>query len=303
MRWTCWHVYWIVGVAGCIACTRGTERRSSQQASNDSVRPTAPALQDRRVDATIPDTVPPPGPLGDAIRRGRAILRATHDSLPAFARSELRCVSCHLDDGLRSNAIPLIGVHARYPKYMDRTNAIVSIEDRVNGCFSRSLAGRPIPTDSREMHDIVAYLAFISKGFAVGSHVAGEGLPVMPRLTADTGRGAHIYASRCAICHGTQGEGIAPNPPLWGARSYAIGASMAREERAASFIQHNMPFDKPGTLSNQEAYDVASYVLTHVRPNTPGKEHDWPRGGAPYDVPYETAQHVAYKPPRSSAPR
>jgi thiosulfate dehydrogenase len=210
-------------------------------------------------------------------------------------------VSCHLDDGLRPNAIPLIGVHARYPKYMDRTNVIVSIEDRVNGCFSRSLAGRPIPTDSREMHDIVAYLAFISKGVAVGSHVAGEGLPVMPHLTADTGRGAHIYASRCAICHGTQGEGIAPNPPLWGARSYAIGASMAREERAASFIQHNMPFDKPGTLSNQEAYDVASYVLTHVRPNTPGKEHDWPRGGAPYDVPYETAQHVAYKPPRSGA--
>ena len=28
-------------------------------------------------------------------------------------------------------------------------------------------------------------------------------------------------------------------------------------ERAASFIRHNMPFDRPGTLTDQQAFDVA----------------------------------------------
>ena len=72
---------------------------------------------------------------------------------------------------------------------------------------------------------------------------------------------------------------------------------MARQERAASFIRHNMPFDRPGTLSDQQAFDIAAYVVAMARPDLPGKERDWPDGGAPKDVPYATKGHEATRPP------
>jgi thiosulfate dehydrogenase len=63
---------------------------------------------------------------------------------------------------------------------------------------------------------------------------------------------------------------------------------MARVRTAAAFIRHNMPFDKPGTLTDQQAMDLAAYVTSQPRPDFPGKEKDWPEGGAPPDVPYRT---------------
>ena len=101
--------------------------------------------------------------MGASIRRGLALIENTRDSLPAFVGGNLRCTSCHLDRGLRPNSAPLIGVHARYPRYLERSGAVVPIEDRVNYCFTRSLAGRALPAHSREMVDIVAYLAFVSR--------------------------------------------------------------------------------------------------------------------------------------------
>src|SRR2546422_8584567 len=51
-----------------------------------------------------PDHPPaiPDGPLGAAIQRGRALLLATRDSLPAHVGNRLRCASCHLDEGRRA---------------------------------------------------------------------------------------------------------------------------------------------------------------------------------------------------------
>ena len=230
--------------------------------------------------------------MGASIRRGLALLEYTPDSLPAYAGGNLRCMSCHLDKGLRPNSAPLTGVHTRYPRFIDRSGAVVAIEDRVNYCFTRSLAGRSLPVRSREMVDIVAYLAFISRGVAVGDAVAGEGMPKMVALTGDSGRGRELFTSTCARCHGLDGAGVAAVPALWGPRSYSIGASMARVERAASFVRHNMPFDRPGSLTDQQSYDVAAFVNAHPRPDSPGKELDWPNGGAPGDVPYATKGHM-----------
>ncbi len=237
--------------------------------------------------------------LGAAIRRGYALMTATQDSLPKYVGGNMRCTSCHLDGGLRATAAPLTGVYARFPKYMDRTGAVIPLEDRVNYCFTRSLAGSKIPTDSREMQDLVAYLAFISRDVPVGKHMPPEGLMAMPtKLVGDTARGRAIFAGNCARCHGVEGGGTGTAfPAVWGPKSFSIGASMARQERAASFIFHNMPFDKPGTLTEQQAFDVAAYVVSKPRPDSPGKEKDWPSGGTPYDVPYGTSDHKAYNPP------
>ena len=61
---------------------------------------------------------------------------------------------------------------------------------------------------------------------------------------------------------------------------------MTREERAASFIHQFMPKTAPGTLTEQQAFDLSAYINSHPRPLSPGQELDWPRGGAPADVPY-----------------
>ena len=238
--------------------------------------------------AVYTDSAVPDGPLGVSIRRGKALVEHTPDSLPAYVGGNLRCSSCHLDGGTRPNAAPLTGVHARFPKFIDRSGAVIPLEDRINYCFTRSLAGRALPQRSREMVDIVAYLAFISRGAPAGGHVPGEGMPKMTALAADTARGRELFTSTCARCHGPDGAGVAVVPAVWGPKSFSVGASMARVERAASFVRHNMPFDRPGTLSDQQAFDVAAFVDAHPRPDSPGKELDWPNGGAPADVPYAT---------------
>jgi thiosulfate dehydrogenase len=255
--------------------------------SAEGKRPTTPAAS-AAPSSIAADSAIPDGPLGSSIRRGLALVEHTPDSLPAYVGGNLRCTSCHLERGTRPNAAPLTGVHGRFPKYIDRSGAVVPIEDRVNYCFTRSLAGRALPPRSREMVDIVAYLAFISRGLPVGGHVPGEGMPKMPALVSDSGRGRVLFASNCARCHGADGAGLAAVPALWGPKSYSVGASMARVERAASFVRHNMPFDRPGTLTDQESFDVAAFVDAHPRPDSPGKELDWPLGGAPSDVPYAT---------------
>ncbi len=238
--------------------------------------------------------------MGASIRRGLYLLRFTPESLPAYATGSLRCTSCHQDDGLKLSAAPLTGSHSRFPKYMPRSGAVIALADRVNYCFTRSLAGNAIPVGSREMTDLLAYMAFISKDVPVGTKIAGtDGLISEPdTLVGDVARGEALYTSKlCVTCHLPTGEGAGPIPALWGARSYSVGASMTRLERAASFIKHNMPQTAPGTLTAQEAFDLSAFINSHPRPDSPGKELDWPMGGAPADVPYDTKGHKAFNPP------
>jgi thiosulfate dehydrogenase len=56
----------------------------------------------------------------------------------------------------------------------------------------------------------------------------------------------------------------------------------------AAFVRSNMPFDKPGTLTPQDAFDVAAFMNGHERPDFAGKENDWPNGDPPSDVTYKT---------------
>ena len=73
---------------------------------------------------------------------------------------------------------------------------------------------------------------------------------------------------------------------------------MSRIERAAAFIYFNMPQTAPGSLTPQEAFDLAAYVNGKPRPDSPAKELDWPVGGNPSDVPYDLRSgHRAFRPP------
>lgn len=218
--------------------------------------------------------------------RGRAILLATRDSLPHNVGNSLRCASCHLDGGLRRDGMPWVGAYARFPQYRPRSGKVDLIEDRVNDCFVRSMNGTRLNASGRDMRDIVAYLAFLSTGIPVGSEMEGQGIPRLQPLKGNPANGASVFASTCARCHGASGQGSALAPPLWGARSYNIGAGMARINTAAAFIYSQMPLDRAVRLSPQNAFDVAAYINTRPRPDFTPKKRDWPHGGKPPDADY-----------------
>jgi thiosulfate dehydrogenase len=248
------------------------------------------------------DTAPPSGPAGVAVRRGRALLAATHDSLPSHVGNSLRCFSCHLDEGRRTTGLPLVGSYSRFPQFRARRARVDLIEDRVNDCFVRSMNGHALAANGDDMRDIVAYLAWLSRNVSAHDSMHAAGIPSLATLDADSARGAGIFAESCARCHGASGLGTTVAPPLWGPKSYNIGAGMGRYRTAALFIARNMPFDKPNSLTPQQALDVARYVDTHPRPNLAGKEYDWPNGGRPADVPYPTrAAKSGTKTARTSA--
>lgn len=223
-----------------------------------------------------------------SVRRGRALIRSTRDSLPSYVGASLTCANCHISDGTVADAMPLVGSYARFPQYRGRSGKVDVLEDRINDCFERSMNGKALPREGRDMRDIVSYLAFLSKGFPVGAEMQGQGLPEIPVLPGDTAGGRAVFATTCAVCHGVDGQGTQAAPPLWGPKSFNIGAGMARLNTAARFIHKVMPRDRPGTLTPQQAYDVARYITSQPRPDFAGKENDWPRGSPPPDVAYPT---------------
>lgn len=247
--------------------------------------PASAAAETLRIphDSTIPD-----GPMGAAIRRGRALLAHTRDSLPAYVGNDLRCLSCHLKDGTQAGSLPLVGVYSRFPQFRPRNAVVNLLEDRINDCFERSMNGKALPRNGPEMRQIVAYLAYMSQGIAPPGDVPGMGLRTLPVLTPDTVRGRAVFDSTCTRCHGADGLGTPIAPPLWGPRSFNVGAGMARLRTAASFIRDNMPNDRAVLLTDQQAFDVAAYMLSRPRPDFARKGDDWPNGDPPPDVAYPT---------------
>jgi len=112
----------------------------------------------------------------------------------------------------------------------------------------------------------------------------------MSRITStrppDPANGKNVFEKKCVFCHGIDGQGTMAAPPVWGPRSYNIGAEMARVGVAASFIKANMPRGWGWTVTDDEAFDVAAYINSQPRPDFPGKVYDWPQGGKPADAPY-----------------
>jgi thiosulfate dehydrogenase len=260
------------------------------------IRADSSALAQQTAAPRVPFRVPSESQLKDSTYRasalrGRALLLATRDSLPRNVGNSLRCASCHLDGGLRRDAMPWVGAFARFPQYRARSGKVDLIEDRINDCFRRSMNGAALAPAGRDMRDIVTYLAFLSTGMPVGVEMEGQGFPRLQPLKGDAARGdaargAAVFASTCSRCHGANGQGTALAPPLWGPHSYNVGAGMARINTAASFIHGLMPIDRAQQLTAQQAFDVATYINTRPRPDFPGKVRDWPRGGKPEDADY-----------------
>ena len=247
---------------------------------------------------------------GLQVRLGRDIIANTNAYVGPGVRAEtkryagnnLACTNCHLEAGAKKFGLPLFGLFGNFPQYSARSAREITIEDRVNSCFTRSMNGRAMPRDAPEMQAIVAYIRFLSKDVTPGERLPGLGSGHMAELdrAADPARGAPIYERRCEACHNTDGSGLARSrtdpalgymiPPLWGRDSFNDGAGMARLGTFANFIHFNMPHGADyldPQLTIEESWDVAAYVLSQPRPRKAGLEKDFPDLLLkPLDAPY-----------------
>jgi len=217
-----------------------------------------------------------------------------------YSGNNLACTNCHQEAATKKFAIPWVGAQATFPQYRGREDDVSTIEERVNGCMERSMNGKALPFDSREMKAFVTYIHFLSKGVPIGSSVEGQGLPKFtpPDRMSNVIAGEKVYAEKCIACHGPEGAGLRNGkpgeakgytfPPLWGRDTFNNGAGMNRLLTAASFIKANMPLGAAygqSQLSDDQAYDVAGYILSKPRPIKANLDKDFPaRWNKPVDA-------------------
>ncbi|ECP7275457.1 c-type cytochrome [Campylobacter jejuni] len=231
------------------------------------------------------------------------------DPKKRFAGNNLSCSSCHANGGSVQNQSGFIGIWARFPQYNARGDKVITLADRINGCFERSMNGKRMPSDAPEMKAMLTYMQWLSQGVPVGAKIEGQGLKKIDFISraADPKKGKAIYMDKCAVCHQENGLGLKNEdsagayylyPPLWGNDSYNTGAGMYRLIKAASYIKENMPQGAPD-LSLEDAYDVAAYMNSQARPIKANRDKDFPdrkvkpldMDVGPYDDSFSTTQH------------
>ena len=223
-----------------------------------------------------PESTIPSNKFGDAVKMGEAIFRDPAAHAGTYVGNDLRCTNCHLEAGRLAGASPMWAAYVSYPAYRKKNDEVNSFEQRLQGCFRYSMNGKAPPLGDPVLTALESYSFFLAKGLPTGEPAPGRGYPALPTPASapDYARGATVYTQHCAACHGADGGGQKADgkvvfPPLWGARSFNWGAGMVSIKNAAEFIHANMPLGQGGTLTPQEAWDVAAFVDSQVRPQDP----------------------------------
>jgi thiosulfate dehydrogenase len=223
-----------------------------------------------------PDSAIPAGKLGDMVRLGGQIFRDPATYAPQFVGNRLRCSNCHLDAGRQAGASPMWAAYTAYPAYRSKNGHVNSFEERLQGCFRFSMNGKSPKLGDPVLVALESYSYFLAKGLPTGENAQGRGFPALPKPLSpgDYARGAQVYAEQCAACHGVDGAGQSSDgkvvfPALWGPQSFNWGAGMGSIKNAAEFIHANMPLGMGGSLTVQQAWDVATYIDSQVRPQDP----------------------------------
>ena len=213
--------------------------------------------------SSIPDS-----PLGDSIRQGALLFDETPLYAPRHTSSKVSCGSCHAQGGIQPYASPVVGLPALFPMYNPRAGHVITLKDRIQECFVRSENGKPLSYDGPEMKALVDYIDWLSQPQLARMQFVGRGLVDLPDLKPDPKHGSAVYAAQCAGCHGQNGEGRPPLfPPVWGPDSFNDGAGMHGVQKMAAFVQHNMPQNRMGILSPQDAFDVSAFIHSQPRPS------------------------------------
>lgn len=265
-----------IAVLGLVAAAAGMAAASLRLTSVADAGATQSNRAAEHVFQPPPDSAIPKGPFGDVVRQGEKIFREPGVYAAPFVGNDLRCSNCHLQAGRLAGSSPMWAAYVSYPAYRSKNGHVNSFEERLQGCFRYSMNGKAPKLGDPVLVALETYSYFLATGLPTGEKVSGRGFPALPKppLSADYTRGQQVYAQNCASCHGAQGLGQSSDgkvvfPPLWGPKSYNWGAGMASVTNAAKFIHAYMPFGLSGTLSVQQAWDVATFIDSQIRPQDP----------------------------------
>jgi cytochrome c len=121
----------------------------------------------------------------------------------------------------------------------------------------------------------------LSKFFSIPPD--GRGLPPG---SGNATKGAQIYAGACAACHGDKLEG---NPAkgiggdkLLGGRGTLAGKTPVKTVESYwpyattlfDYVKRAMPFNAPGSLSDDDVYSVVAYILSEAKIIQPNETMD-----------------------------
>jgi mono/diheme cytochrome c family protein len=117
----------------------------------------------------------------------------------------------------------------------------------------------------------------LSKYFSIPAD--GRGLPTG---SGNATAGAKVYATSCAVCHGEKLEGnpakgIGGDKLIGGRGSLATKTPVKTVESywpyattLFDYVKRAMPFSSPGSLSDDDVYNVVAYILSEakvIKPN------------------------------------
>jgi thiosulfate dehydrogenase len=257
------------------------------------------------VDTTLDDSR-----LSNDIRWGFRLFTNTPAEAPRFVPGKISCSNCHLNAGQRERALPLIGVAAMFPEYNRRSGRLYTLNDRIVDCFFRSQnatgpvadgktdkAQDSLPTQTtKEVLALAAYISWLARGYEMGQTLSWRGQNVIDEKNRiavdklDSTRGEALFMERCVNCHGQDGQGVAIGEkkaaPLWGPDSWNDGAGAARIYTLAGMIRYMMPYTAPGTLTDEEAQQLAAFINSKPRPAFPFKDQDYLTEKLPVDSVY-----------------
>ena len=118
---------------------------------------------------------------GALIRYGRSLIANTAEYFGPNGKighqsNGMNCQNCHLDAGTKPWGNNYGGVFSTYPKFRERRGAVETVLQRVNDCMQRSLNGKQLDSNSREMQAILAYMKWLGKDVPKGKKPPGSGI-------------------------------------------------------------------------------------------------------------------------------
>ncbi|CAN7311484.1 c-type cytochrome [Caballeronia sp. LjRoot31] len=106
----------------------------------------------------------------------------------------------------------------------------------------------------------------------------GRGLPAG---SGDVAMGAHVFASKCAACHGAAGQGLIGDALVGGRGTLAsdkpkrtVGSYWPYATTLFDYIRRAMPFNAPQSLSSDEVYALSAFLLNQNGIVPPGTTLD-----------------------------
>ena len=210
-----------------------------------------------------------------SILDGYNIIQDTQKHASIYVGNDLACRNCHLQAGTVEDGIPL-NVSGMYPKWRAKNSKNNGLRLRIRECFKFSMNGFMPPENAPQVLSVAAYIHYLSVGEKLGAEPQGRGAPTLDSTgyDPDPAAGQSVYKTKCATCHGADGNGrkvngIRISPPVWTTNSYNTGAGMHKITTTAGYIWANMPYGNGRSLSVQDALDVAAYLNIQVRGTDP----------------------------------